>query len=126
MFRKRKNRTIETDAGFSVEQVSFDKLVYREGEKEVTLTAEPLVGAVSFVLYLAEYSDCWDPPFETVRISDEHWVRIGENIREAYRSQGTETEVWPLAPQAQRDALRRGIMELRDNGDGPAPYRDND
>ena len=106
MCRKPKPNLIESDAGFSVERVEFDKLVYREGDKKTTCTIEyygkgPLLG----VVYLAEASDYWDPPFDTVRISEEEWKRIGDNIREAYRSQGFEIEVF-LPPPEKRELMR--------------------
>ena len=113
MFRMPKPNMIESDAGFSVEHVQVNKLAYREGDRQVTCTLEyygggPLVG----IVYLAEYSDCWDPPFETVRISDEGWRQIGNNIREAYRSQGLDIE-FTLTPPEQREALKRALEELR-------------
>ena len=114
MFRRPKEHMIESDAGFSVEQTKICTLVYREGDKKMTLTIEHLVGPDSFVVYLAEYSDCWDPPFDGVRVTDEHWRKIGENIREAYRSQGTQIRVFPLMSQADRDALRRGFPSVDD------------
>jgi hypothetical protein len=112
MFRMPKPTMIESDTGFSVELVELSKLVYREGGKKVTLTVEHLVGPAIFVVYLAERSDRWDPPFGAVRISDEEWRRIGDNIREAYRSQGFETEVCLPAAEA-RESSRRALDELK-------------
>lgn len=109
MFRKPKEHMIESDEGFSVEHTKIDTLVYREGDKTATLTVEHLVGPTAFVVYLAEYTDCWDPPFESLRISDEYWKTIGDNIRAAYRSQGVEIEVSGPEPQDARDALRRAF-----------------
>jgi len=106
MFRKPNPHAIECDAGFSVEEVAYSKLAYRENDRKVTLTIEYLMGRPAiFILYLAEH-ECWDPPFDAVRISDDEWKRIGEHIREAYRSQGFEIEVYMPSSQ-QRESGRR-------------------
>jgi hypothetical protein len=112
MCRKPKPNLIESDLGFSVEMIAWDKLVYREGGKELTLTAERLSGPAIFVVYLGEYPDCWDPPFEKVKISDEDFRRIGENIREAYQSQGSEIR-FQLVSSEEREALKRGLEQLK-------------
>ena len=100
MFRKPKPHMIESDAGFSVERVAFRQLVYREDDKKVTLSIEYYgdIHARSFILYLAE-DDYWDPPFDTVKISDEDWKRIGDNIREAYGSEGQKVHVYFPTPE---------------------------
>jgi hypothetical protein len=112
MFRKPKPTLIESDAGFSVELLGGGKLIYREGGKSVTFTGEHWVGSVFLVVNLGEYSDCWDPPFDTVKISDEDFRRIGDNIREAYRSQGSEIR-FVLVPSQEREAFKRGLEQLK-------------
>jgi hypothetical protein len=100
MWRKTKSNLIESDLGFSVEQVRFNKLVYREGDKKTTCTIELYGrGPVLGVVYLAEASDYWDPPFDTIKISEEEWKRIGDNIREAYLSQGSEVDIFLPPPE---------------------------
>jgi len=100
MFRKNGN-IIESDEGFSIEKVGYSQLIYKEGDKTVRVYYEHLVGSVSMCLYLCS-SDHWEPPFDKERITDEDWKRIGENIQQAYKSQGVEiNKQWPL--QGERD-----------------------
>ena len=102
MFREPKPHLIESDTGFSVERIEFSQLLYREDDRSVTLSIEPLVGdSAIFVLYLAE-RDCWDAPFDKVKITEEEWKRIGENIRDAYRSQGHEIEIMVPPPHLRK------------------------
>jgi hypothetical protein len=103
---------IESDSGFSVELAEGGKLIYREGGKKVTFTTEGSVGPVLFEVRLGEYSDWWDPPSDTVKISAEDWKRIGENIREAYRSQRLKVEVHVVPPEG-REAARRRVSMCR-------------
>jgi hypothetical protein len=106
MFQKTKPNMIESDEGFSVEQIEAFVIVYREGEKRATLEIEPMSGPIAFVVYLAGYSDRWDPPFDKERLDDGDWGRIGENIRQAYRSQGLEIKYELISPEA-REGLKR-------------------
>ncbi len=114
MFRKPKPNMIESDTGFSVEQVDFSNLAYREGDKTVTLTIEHLVGPAIFVVYLGGYTDRWDPPFDTVIIGNGEWRKIGDNIRDAYRSQGfqIEVDIRSMSPE-EREAFKRALEELK-------------
>lgn len=109
MFRKPDKSLIGSDTDFSVEEITRIKLVYREGGKTATLSIEPTANPSELILYLAVMTDCWDPPFDNVRISDEHWLAIGEKVREACRSQGIKVLVSELWPQAERDAFRRSL-----------------
>jgi len=108
---------IESDAGFSVEQVDFSKLAYREGDKRITLTIEHLVGPALFVVYVNGLTDRWEPPFDAI-VSDDEWRRIGENIRAAYRSQGHEIEVKNehMSPE-EREAHKRSIEQTLREGE---------
>jgi hypothetical protein len=110
VFRSPKPSMIESDEGFSVEQVDFSTVVYREGDKKVSLTIEHLLGPALFVVYLGGWTDRWDPPFDTVIVSEDEWRRIGENIRAAYRSQGHEikVEITSMSPE-EREAHKRSI-----------------
>jgi hypothetical protein len=109
MFWKPKWHIVGSGAGFSVERVGFNKLVCREGNKQTTCTIEyygkgPILG----VVYLAERSDYWDPPFDTVRVSDEEWKRVGHNICEAYRLQGFEVDIY-FPPADDRERSRPSL-----------------
>lgn len=86
MFRVPKPNLIESDTGFSVEQVEFTTLVYREGDRSVKISFEHLTGPSLMLLYLGSV-DHWEPPFHQEKITEADWRRIGENIRDAYRSQ---------------------------------------
>jgi hypothetical protein len=112
VFRKPKPNMIESDSGFSVERVEWEKLVYREGGKKLTVSAESLSGPVAFVVALGTFSDTWDTPFETVKISDEDFKRIADNIREAYRSQGTEIEVDLVSPE-RREGYKCALEQIK-------------
>ena len=114
MCRKTKPNLIESDLGFSVGQVDFSKLEYGEGDRKVTLTIEHLTGPAIFVVYLGGYTDRWDPPFDTVVVSDDEWRRIGRNIREAYRSQGCEIEfqISSMSPE-EKEAFKRALEHLK-------------
>jgi hypothetical protein len=101
---------IESDSGFSVELAESGKLLYRESGKTVTFTTEGGVGPVLFKVRLGKYSDCWDPPSDTVKISEDDWSRIANNIREAYRSQSLRVEVHVVPPEAREAAKRRVSM----------------
>ncbi len=114
MCRKTRPNLIESDAGFCVEQVDFSHLVYREGDKKVTLTVEPLVGPAIFVVYLGGYTDRWDPPLDSVMIGNDEWKRIGDNTRDAYRSQGfqIEVDIRSMSPE-EREAFKRALEQMR-------------
>jgi hypothetical protein len=114
MCRMTRANLIESDEGFSVELVELSKLVYREGDKQVTLTVEHLVGPAVFVVYLGGWTDRWDPPFDTTTISYDEWRRIGNNIRDAYRSQGCEIEVDIRSMSSEeREAFKRALEQLK-------------
>ena len=105
---------IESDKAFSVELVELSKLVYREGDRKVTLTVEHLVGPAIFVVYLGGWTDRWDPPFDTAVISESEWKRIGDNIRAAYRSQGFQIKVEISSMSSEeREAFRRALEQLK-------------
>jgi hypothetical protein len=106
-----KGHIVGSGAGFSVERVGFNKLAYREGNKQTTCTIEHYgKGPILGVVYLAEGSDSWDPPFDTARVSDAEWTRVGHNIREAYRAQGFEVDIY-FSPAA----YRLNLWELGDS-----------
>jgi hypothetical protein len=114
MCRKTRPNLIESDSGFSVEQVNISKLVYREGDRKVTLTIEHLVDPALFVVYLGGYTDRWDLPFDTVPISDDEWKWIGDNIRDAYRSEGFQIEVDIRSMSSEeREAFKRALEQLK-------------
>ena len=97
MFRVSKPNVIESDTGFSVEQVKFTKLVYRERERSVRITFEHLTGPSQMLIYLGSV-DHWDPPFHQEKITEADWKRIGQNIRDVYRSQNREVELYYPRP----------------------------
>jgi hypothetical protein len=107
MFRKPKHYIVGSGVGFSVEKITLNTLVYREGDKQTTCIIVhygrgPIIGEVA----LGMYSDCWDPPFDKVKISDDDWKRIGDNIRDAYRSKGLEVDVKVMSPEEREDGKR--------------------
>ena len=89
MFRVPKPNLIESDTGFSVEQVEFTTLVYREGDRSVRIDFDHLTGPSQMLIYLG-FVDHWEPPCHQEKITEANWSRIEENIRDAYRSQKRE------------------------------------
>jgi len=98
-----------------VDLIGGGKLIYSEGDKQTTCTIEYFgKGPILGVVYLSERSDCSDPPFDKVKMSDEDWKRIGDNIRDAYRSEGFEVQarVVVTSPE-EREAFRRALEQLK-------------
>jgi hypothetical protein len=90
----------------------------------MTLTIEHLVGPAIFVVYLGGYTDRWDPPSDSVMIGNDEWKRIGDNIRDAYRSQGLRIEVdIRLMSSEEREAFKRGLEQLNRPPVTPFPAR---
>jgi hypothetical protein len=82
--RKIKNK----QKGFSIELkfISYHGyLIYKEDKKTVTMECERLCGKTYMVVYLG-MKDHWEPPYEKENITREDWVRIGDIIKQAYKS----------------------------------------
>ena len=94
MFRRTRPNLIESDEGFSIEEFpgKAGKLIYREGERKVGVSAEMLVGDARYVLYPYKIKT-WDPPHENEPIDRDRLEQIIENIRRAYRHFGDEIHV---------------------------------
>jgi len=100
MFRRTRPNLIESDEGFSIEEFpgKAGKLIYREGERKVGVSAEMLVGDARYMLYPYEIKT-WDSPHENEPIDRDRLEQIIENIRRAYRYFGQEIRIfeWDLA-----------------------------
>ena len=93
MFSVPRPNWIESSEGFSVGITKLGALTYREGDHEMSVEFEPLAGPVLFVVYRSSMSR-WKPPYVDDVVTAKERERIASNIREAFRSQGDEIEVW--------------------------------
>jgi hypothetical protein len=82
--------TILSDEGFSV-LPKRDRLVYREGERAMTVSVDMGVGV--FTVFLASIARWHDDPERT--ITSEKAKEIADNIRRALESQGQKVNFVP-------------------------------
>lgn len=82
----------ESSEGFSVEVCIPTGLIYRERGCEMFIDSEILTGASGLVLYKSSITN-WMPPNESRPVTGEDSVRIVENIRQVFRTQGFEIDV---------------------------------
>ena len=92
MFRTPRVNVIESDTGFSVEVLGRTGLLYAEGEKSMKIDSEVLTS--SEIGIIKKSIRAWKPPFENEAVDDGKRDTIIENIRQAFRSQGTSITVW--------------------------------
>lgn len=83
---------IECDEGFSVQVIGRAGLLYREGERQLHVGSELLVGPTGQVIYTKSIK-AWEPPFQQDEIDASKKEQIIDNIRRAFRWTGYEIEV---------------------------------
>ena len=105
---------IKSDTGFSVEQIDFGTLVYRENNRSVKIGIEHLTGPHHMLIYLG-FVDDWEAPSSMERIAEDDWRQIEENIREAYRSQKLEV-VFRYALPGEKEMLEKYKYPTGDKG----------
>ena len=81
---------IESDAGFSVEVCGRTGLIYREGNKELRIDSEVLVGPSGMVIYSNSIRK-WQPNGQAVSPSEKQ--QIIQNVRDAFAFRGFDIEV---------------------------------
>ena len=80
---------IVSDEGFSVAVVGRDRLVYREGERSMSVTVD--AGAKAYDIFVISIGRWDDDPADSV--SEQQRVRIAERIRRALESQGNQVSL---------------------------------
>jgi hypothetical protein len=90
------SKLIESSYGFSVEEVEYRDLLYREGEASTHVYCEynaPGASAFMTIWKGRESIRKWDAPYDAQEMTDFDRDRIADNIRRAYASQGYEIRV---------------------------------
>lgn len=67
-------------------------LLYREGERQLYIRSELLLGPTAQVIYTRSIK-AWEPPFQQEDIDASNKEQIIDNIRRAFRWTGYEIEV---------------------------------
>lgn len=83
---------IESDAGFSVEVLGRTGLCYREGDRNLKVDSEVLMGPTGMVIDASSIR-AWTAPHEKELIDDGRRRQIVENIQAAFHFRGFEIEV---------------------------------
>ena len=92
MFTSSQPGLYESSDGFSVEVLGRTGLRYREGERQMFIDSEVLIGPSGMAVY-KDTIQKWDPPDENAPVTDSDRDRILKNIRDAFRSQGFDIDV---------------------------------
>jgi hypothetical protein len=84
MLRKTSNKSVESTSGFSVTVPDIHRVVYREGEMELTLEIEggAVDGQVDWLVY-AETISGWLPPNERTPLPLERKREVIQNVSES-------------------------------------------
>ncbi|MHC4567406.1 MAG: hypothetical protein ACYTE3_16805 [Planctomycetota bacterium] len=107
---------IESDTGFSVEQIDVGTLVYREDNRSVKIGFQPLTGPYQMLIYLG-FADHWEPPSNQKGIAEDDWSRMEQNIREAYRSQKVAV-VFRYPLPGEKEVLKKYVYKDATEGAG--------
>lgn len=91
-YKKGQESVIECDEGFSVQVLGRAGLLYREGERQLYIRSELLLGPTAQVIYTRSIK-AWEPPFQQEDIDASKKEQIIDNIRRAFRWTGYEIEV---------------------------------
>lgn len=83
---------IECDEGFSVQVIGRGGLLYCEGERQLHVDSELLMGPTAQVIYTKSIK-AWEPPFRQDELDASKKEQIVNNIRRAFRWTGYEIEV---------------------------------
>jgi hypothetical protein len=92
MFTSPRSNLYESSDGFSVEVLGRTGLRYSESGRQMFVDSEVVTGPSGMAVY-KDTLQKWDPPYDNVPVTDSDRDRILNNIREAFRSQGFETNV---------------------------------
>jgi len=83
---------IESDSGFSIEVLGRTGMRYVEGDRSMFVDSEVLAKPGAMALW-GETIKGWDPPHDAEVVGPDDRLRIIENIRRAFESQGYELQV---------------------------------
>jgi len=83
---------IESDSGFSVEVLGRTGLCYREGNRNLKVDSEVLMGPSGMVVDASSVRK-WSPPHDDQVIDEARRKEIVGNIQAAFRFRGLEIEV---------------------------------
>ena len=83
---------VRSTIGFTVSLVGRSKIVYTEGDKTLTVSAEMLVGNIDFVIY-TKLIKSWAAPFSSESIDADEKERIIKNICDAFDFMGITYEL---------------------------------
>ena len=92
MFTSPRPNLYKSSDGFSVEVLGRTGLRYCEADRHMFVDSEVLTGPSAMAIYKDTIQE-WDPPCENVPITASDRIRILNNIRDAFRSQGLEIDV---------------------------------
>lgn len=92
MFTTPRPNFYESSDGFSVEVLGQTGLTYREGDREMFVDSEVLLGPSGMGVYRNSIRR-WKPPHDGEVVNDASRERILQNIKDAFRFQGFEIEV---------------------------------
>ena len=87
MFTSQGPNLYKSSDGFSVEVLGRTGLRYREEGRQMFVDSEVVTGPSGMTVY-KDTIQKWDPPYDSVPVTDSDRDRILNNIRDAFRSQG--------------------------------------
>lgn len=93
MFTIPRINVIESSDGYSVEVLGRVGLLYSEGPRSMEVDSESPGGESGFAVYKSSIHK-WNPPYDNETIDENKRNAIIENIRNAFRFRGLETEVF--------------------------------
>jgi hypothetical protein len=93
-FKSPRPNLIESDEGFSVEVLGRTGILYKEGDRTMSVYSELLApGTPCGIAVWTNSIQKWNPPHDVEEIDTTKRTAILENIRRAIRSNGDDTEI---------------------------------
>ena len=91
-FSTPRSNLIESNSGFSTEVMGMTGMRYVEGGRSMHLDSEVLARPNAIGLWRASVGR-WDPPHDAEPVGSDDRIRILENIRRAFESQGQDVDI---------------------------------